>query len=99
MACGTPVVGFAVGGIPDMVRNKKTGLLVPPHDVALFGSALVEIVSDSHRLTKMEENCRRAAEQGFSLLQQASRYVELYGRLIRQRVLSSVPTSVTAVKR
>ena len=99
MACGTPVVGFAVGGIPDMVRNKKTGLLVPPHDVALFGSALVEIVSDSHRLTKMGENCRRAAEQGFSLLQQASRYEELYGRLIRQRVSPSVPTSVTAIKR
>lgn len=85
MACGTPAVGFAVGGIPDMIRHGKTGLLVPPYDVAQFGSALVELLCSTDRLAALSENCRRAATQRFSLMQQASSYAELYCELLGDR--------------
>src|SRR5207244_1070049 len=41
MACGTPVVGFRVGGIPEVAPDDQAGILCPPHD----GSALVEAIN------------------------------------------------------
>src|SRR5262249_60783577 len=40
MACGTPVIGSAVGGIPDMVRPGTTGWLFPAHDVTALRAAI-----------------------------------------------------------
>ena len=65
---------------------RKTGLLVPPHDVALFGSALLELLRSSERLTTFGENCRNVALQRFSLAQQAASYTELYGRLLNGHI-------------
>jgi glycosyltransferase involved in cell wall biosynthesis len=41
-----PVVGSAVGGIPDIVRDGSSGLLVPPGDPAALADALVRVLSD-----------------------------------------------------
>src|SRR5205823_10668855 len=40
LACGIPVIGFAVGGIPESVRPGITGLLVPPQDVASLRASI-----------------------------------------------------------
>jgi glycosyltransferase involved in cell wall biosynthesis len=34
LSCGTPVVAFKVGGMPDMIRHRQNGILAPPHDVS-----------------------------------------------------------------
>jgi len=78
IACGTPVVGFAVGGIPDMVRPGVTGLLVPPQDVAALRDAIVEVLEDPIKQAKMAANCRRIAVEEYALEVQARRYSELY---------------------
>ena len=46
MACGTPVVGFASGGIPDMVRPGHTGHLAPTGDTAALRDAIVKLLRD-----------------------------------------------------
>jgi glycosyltransferase involved in cell wall biosynthesis len=46
MGAGLPVVATRVAGIPEVVDNGVTGLLVPPADVAALGSALARLVSD-----------------------------------------------------
>jgi glycosyltransferase involved in cell wall biosynthesis len=78
LACGTPVVGFAVGGIPDMVRPGVTGLLVPPQDVAALRSAIGELLHDPARRAEMAANGRRVAVEEYGLELQAQRYRELY---------------------
>lgn len=85
MACGTPVIGFDVGGIPDMVQHRKTGLLVPPYDAAALGVAMLELLRNLERLAVFGENCRQVAVQQFSSEQQACRYKELYTRLLNAR--------------
>ena len=78
MACGTPVLGFAVGGIPDMVRPGVTGMLVPPADVEALGSAIIQLLRDPEHLGEMGLNCRRVAIEEYSLVLQAGRYSKLY---------------------
>jgi glycosyltransferase involved in cell wall biosynthesis len=46
MGAGLPVVASRVAGIPEVVKNGVTGLLVPPGDVSALGSALARLVSD-----------------------------------------------------
>ncbi len=78
MACGTPVLGFAAGGVPDMVRPGVTGMLVPPADVEALGSAIMQLLRDPEHLGEMGLNCRRVATEEYSLDLQASRYSQLY---------------------
>jgi glycosyltransferase involved in cell wall biosynthesis len=82
MACGTPVVGFAVGGIPDMVRPGITGLLVPPYDISALRAAILGLVQNEKQRTEMSRNCRQIAVEEYSLELQARRYGQLYKNLL-----------------
>jgi glycosyltransferase involved in cell wall biosynthesis len=82
MACGTPVVGFSVGGIPDMIQHGKTGLLAPPSDGISLGIAITELLKNTERRLTFSANCRRVAVHRYSLAKQAVRYYELYQELL-----------------
>ncbi len=82
MACGTPVIGFAVGGIADMVRPGVTGILVPPSDVGGLRVAISDLLHDPVRLAAMRDNCRRIAVEEYSRELQVRRYAELYKSLV-----------------
>jgi glycosyltransferase involved in cell wall biosynthesis len=82
LACGTPVVGFASGGIPDMVRPGETGWLAPTGDPAALRDALVEALRDGDRRAAMAPVCRRVAVQEYSSEVQARAYAALYGTLV-----------------
>lgn len=64
LACGTPVVGSAVGGIPDVVKPGKTGWLVEPNDGDALGRALDEALEADHEPLRRE--ARRLAEERFA---------------------------------
>jgi glycosyltransferase involved in cell wall biosynthesis len=83
MACGTPVVAFQVGGIPDMVRHRLTGLLVAPQDVEGLRTAIIELLEDRAGRAEMAANCRRIAVEEYALKLQARRYAELYQTLLK----------------
>ena len=84
LACSTPVVGFNVGGIPDMVRPGETGMLAPAGDVAALANAISQLLQDDDMRTSMSETCRRVAVEQYRLDVQARRYAELYDSLVRQ---------------
>lgn len=80
-ACGVPVVAFAVGGIPDMVRPGITGTLVNPGDISALRRAVLELLHKPGMQAAMAENCRRIAIEEYGLAVQARRYAELYTSL------------------
>lgn len=68
LACGTPVAGFASGGIKDMVRPGITGYLAPTGDAEALRDAVLRAVRDDPATRcGMAENCRRIAVEEYSL--------------------------------
>lgn len=84
-ACGTPAVGFAVGGIPDLIRPGVSGLLAKPRDPQDLRRAMLELLGDSERLRSMAGNCRRIACEEYSLEIQARRYESLYREMVEPK--------------
>lgn len=82
MACGLPAVAFNVGGVPEIVRDGSTGVLVERGDAEVLAGAIENLLSDSDRRQQMAENCRRIAVEEFALEVQARRYAELYASLV-----------------
>jgi len=62
LACGTPVLAFAVGGIPEMIELGKTGFLAGKPDSRTLGEALALALADRNRLSRMRDACRKVAE-------------------------------------
>lgn len=85
ISCGTPVVGFAVGGIPDMVRPGLTGLLAAPGDAADLRRAILDLFSNEEGRKKMAVHCRKIATQEYSLEIQARHYLDLYEEILGER--------------
>jgi glycosyltransferase involved in cell wall biosynthesis len=81
MACGTPVVGFDVGGIPDMVRPGVTGELAPVGDAGALAGRIAEVLLNPVRWRQNAGTCRGVAVDEYGLRLQAERYLKLYRTL------------------
>jgi glycosyltransferase involved in cell wall biosynthesis len=77
MACGTPVVGSAVGGIPYVVADGETGLLVPPGDPGALAVACRKLLADGPLADRMGAAGRRRAEDRFAWAGLMERYLEV----------------------
>jgi alpha-maltose-1-phosphate synthase len=81
MACGTAVVASRVGGIPEVVADGQTGLLVPPDDPAALADAINALVRDPVRAAAMGQLGRERAAAEFSWATIAAQTAELYAEL------------------
>jgi glycosyltransferase involved in cell wall biosynthesis len=75
IACGTPVIAFPNGALPESVRDGRTGFLVD--DVA----GMARAIGRSREIDP--ETCRRFARDHFSIERMRARYVETYGAVIK----------------
>ncbi|MBP1911150.1 glycosyltransferase family 4 protein [Thermococcus stetteri] len=66
MASGAPVVTTTVGGIPEVIRESGSGVLVPPGDEASLAEAVLEILFDKELARKLGEAGRKAVERRYS---------------------------------
>lgn len=82
-ACGTPVVGTAVGGLSHIVRDERSGFLVDTRDPAVFAARIKTLLSDRDLL---EEFGRVAVDSAarFSWDKTSSEFLELYECLVRE---------------
>jgi glycosyltransferase involved in cell wall biosynthesis len=77
IACGTPVVGFDVGGMADAVREGVSGRLVPVGDVPALVAAVSSLLESDLR-----RRCRALAEAEFDSAREARAFASLYEELI-----------------
>jgi sugar transferase (PEP-CTERM/EpsH1 system associated) len=83
MASGLPVVATAVGGNPELVDAKETGLLVPSADSSALADALSWYVEHPDRMRAHGAAGRAAAERRFSMETMVSQYSEIYAEQVR----------------
>ncbi|MGB0383350.1 MAG: glycosyltransferase family 4 protein [Ardenticatenaceae bacterium] len=82
MACGLPVVASRVGGIPDVVEDGESGLLVPPDDVPALVGALDRLLADSDLRRQMGQKARERVVSDYSLKAATTRHLDLYREVI-----------------
>jgi glycosyltransferase involved in cell wall biosynthesis len=82
MAMGLPVVGFAVGGVQEIVVDGSTGMLCPPGDVAALGATMRAAMAAPSRLAAMGEAARRRVVERFSVNAMRDGYGAVYGALV-----------------
>ena len=82
LACGTPVVSFRVGGVPDMITPGQTGYLAEPENVADLADGIADLLTNSSQLQRLSIQSRQWAEEQYSLPLQAQNYKELYENLL-----------------
>jgi alpha-maltose-1-phosphate synthase len=85
MACGAAVVASAVGGIPEVVQDGETGLLVPPGDEKALAAAINSLLRDPTRIAAMGARGRVSAESDFSWDRIARQTADLYRQLVSSR--------------
>jgi len=81
MACGTAVVASAVGGIPEVVSDGETGLLVPPDDPGALAGALNALIADPAHATALGRAGRERAVAEFGWQAVAEQTAALYAEL------------------
>jgi len=81
MACGTAVVASNIGGIPEVVAEDETGLLVPPDDPYSLARALNELAGDRDRADAMGRAGRKRAIAQFDWTTIAAQTAALYAEI------------------
>ncbi|WP_460980736.1 glycosyltransferase family 4 protein [Spirosoma fluminis] len=84
LACGTPVVGFRTGGIPEMIDHQKNGYLASVGSAQELADGLAFVLNHSAPET-IRQNARQSAEARFSEEVVAQKHVELYKELMSER--------------
>jgi len=79
MAAGKPVVASSVGGTPEAVVDRETGLLVPPKDVEALVRAIDVLLGDPELARRLGEAGRRHVREHFDADAAARRILGLYG--------------------
>ena len=87
MSAGLPVVASRVGGIPELVVDGETGLLVPPGDPASLAAAIERLLEDPGLRDRLGAAGRARLEEFFDLGRCRREHVELYRRELARRGL------------
>lgn len=82
MCSGRAVVATNVGGNPELVVNKETGLLVPSQDAQQMGKAILALLLDAKRRRAMGTAGRRRIEEQFSLQVMVRNYEKMYLEIV-----------------
>ena len=82
LACGTPVVGFNTGGMPDMVDSGITGYLATDYSVESLRFCIEKALIEKNGLEAMAIDCREKVLNEDTLTKQADSYSKLYSSML-----------------
>jgi glycosyltransferase involved in cell wall biosynthesis len=78
MASRLPLVATAVGDVPNVVLDGRTGLIVPPENVDLLASAITDLLRNATRREQLGASARKLIEEEFSADRMTAEYLRVY---------------------
>ncbi|MBW2064748.1 MAG: glycosyltransferase family 4 protein [Deltaproteobacteria bacterium] len=84
MACGTPVIGSDVGGIPDIIKDGETGLLARPADHIDLADKIITLLSDGNLGKRISSKALHYVRDNFSWDKIADRFIGIYKKIIQE---------------
>jgi glycosyltransferase involved in cell wall biosynthesis len=81
MACELPVVTTPVAGIPELVRDDESGLLVPVRDAPALADALAQLLTDAEMRARLGKRGRQAVQSGFEAEANAAEMAVIFRRV------------------
>lgn len=83
MIAGTPVIGSSVGGIPDIIKDKSTGLLIPPNDPLALAESIMKMKSDGLLRQNLIHGGHLLADS-LSIENSAEKYISIYRNILEK---------------
>jgi glycogen(starch) synthase len=80
-----PVIAARVGGIPEIVVHKQTGLLVPPENSSALAEAIASLVENPEAARRMGCAARSRALEDFSFQRHVDAYEAVYRRVVSEQ--------------
>jgi glycosyltransferase involved in cell wall biosynthesis len=84
-ACGVPAVATAVGGVPELIEDGATGLLVPPGDASSLAAALQRLLQEPDLRVRFGAAARQRVEERFSVRRQVDQLLALWSEVLAGR--------------
>lgn len=97
MACGTPVIGSAVGGIKYSVKDGQTGFLVPPKNPEALAVKLKQLLGDRKLIMRMQANALRRVHMQFTWSGVAEKISGIYREILEPVVTTELHTGNKAL--
>ena len=85
LACETPVIATPVGGIPEIIQNYKTGILVPRNDCKKLAKAIQYLLENRDARSRMGQEGRKHVVKSYSLKSACKKLCAIYEQLIDTR--------------
>lgn len=85
MASGCPAVATRVGGLPDLIADEETGLLVPPKDAERLADAVLRVLQDSAMAGTVSQNAMSTARRRFGVERLIADMDRLYSELLEAK--------------
>lgn len=112
MACGTPVVAYARGSVPEIIKDGQTGFIVNPSPKNIRGKwvvkktgieGLIEAVERIYNMPKakyeqMRLNCRKHVEKHFTIERMVNQYIETYNEIVKDYAQKSKTKAIKMEK-
>ena len=83
MLSGRSVIGVAAGGVPEMIEDQTTGLLVPPKDASKMSEAILWVINNQEQTLHMSEVAQQTAKERFSIEKHVFSVQQLYRTILK----------------
>ena len=81
-SCGTPVIGFDIGGLKDIVTHKKNGILIEPFNTKKMAKAIDNLLRKDDKILKLSKASRENAIENWDFLKVAKSHIDFYKKIL-----------------